>query len=158
MTTSTMQDFPLTITAVLQHGRRVYPERECVTWMGDGARRATYAEVADNADRLAAALTKLGVQAGDRVGTFCWNTQEHLEAYFAVPCMGAVLHTLNIRLPAAQVAQIVNHAGDRVVLVDASLLPLFVALADRLTTVEAIVVVDHSGAELPDIAGLAVHR
>jgi len=81
MTTfSTMQDFPLTITAILRHGRTVNGASECVTWMGDGARRATFAEVGDNADRLAAALAKLGVQPGDRVGTFMWNDQEHLEA------------------------------------------------------------------------------
>ena len=110
MTPSTMQDFPLTITAILRHGRRVYADSECVTWTDDGARRATFAEVADNADRLAAALTKLGVRDGDRVGTFCWNTQEHLEAYFAIPCLGAVLHTLNIRLFPEQLAYVINHA------------------------------------------------
>src|SRR5664279_809315 len=104
-----MQDeFPLTITSILEHGSRVYGESECVTWRGDTARHTTYAEVARNAERLAAALTRLGIGTGDRVGTFCWNHQEHLEAYYAVPCMGAVLHTLNIRLPERQVAQIVN--------------------------------------------------
>ncbi len=72
------------------------------------------AEVAENAERLAAALTKLGVGTGDRVATLCWNNQEHLEAYYAVPCMGAVLHTLNLRLPGAQLVHIVNHAEDKV--------------------------------------------
>jgi fatty-acyl-CoA synthase len=140
--TSTMQDdFPLTIHLILEHGRRVYGRSEVVTWEGGAARRATYAEVADNAERLAAALTKLGVQQGDRVATFCWNTQEHLEAYYAVPCMGAVLHTLNIRLPGAQLAQIANHAADKIVIVDVTLLPLLAAVADQLTTVEAYIVV-----------------
>src|SRR5689334_11972146 len=97
VTTSTMQDFPLAISAILRHGRTVYAESECFTWTGEGARTTTYAQVADDADRLAAALTKLGVKTGDRVGTFCWNTAEHLSAYFAIPSMGAVLHTLNIR-------------------------------------------------------------
>src|SRR6185437_4895903 len=112
MIRSTMQDYQLTIGAIMRHGARVYPGSECVTWTGAGPRRAGYAEVAQNAARLAGALTRLGIGPNDPVGTFCWNNQEHLEAYFGVPSMGAVLHTLNIRLPGAQVAQIVNHAGE----------------------------------------------
>ncbi|MGI8761190.1 MAG: long-chain fatty acid--CoA ligase [Jatrophihabitantaceae bacterium] len=140
--TSTMQDdFALTIQLLLEHGRTVYGSSECVTWEGDRARRASFAQVADNAERLAAALTGLGVAAGDRVATFCWNNQEHLEAYYAVPCMGAVLHTLNIRLPAAQLAQIVNHAEDKIVIVDATLLPTLAPVLDELRTVKAYVVV-----------------
>jgi fatty-acyl-CoA synthase len=140
--TSTMQDdFPLTITAILQHGSTVYGQSECVTWQGDQARHTTYAEIARNAERLAAALTKLGVGAGDRVGTFCWNHQEHLEAYYAVPCMGAVLHTLNIRLPASQVAHIINHAEDKVVLVDGNLLPALAPAVGDLSTVQAYIVI-----------------
>jgi acyl-CoA synthetase (AMP-forming)/AMP-acid ligase II len=139
---STMQDdFPLTITAILQHGSRVYGQSECVTWQGESARRTTYAEVARNAERLAAALTRLGVGPGDRIATFCWNHQEHLEAYYAVPCMGAVLHTLNIRLPAAQNVHIVNHAEDKVVIVDAILLPALAPLVPELSTVETYIVV-----------------
>jgi fatty-acyl-CoA synthase len=142
MITSTMQDdFQLTITAILRHGATVNGRSECVTWLGDRGRHTSYAEVARNAERLAAALTGLGIKAGDRIGTFCWNNQEHLEAYYAVPCMGAVLHTLNIRLPAPQVAHIVNHAGDRMVIVDGTLLPLFAQAAPLLTTVEAVIVV-----------------
>jgi fatty-acyl-CoA synthase len=140
--TSTMQDdFQLTVTAILQHGSRIYPDSECVTWTGDGARRATYAEIARNAERLAAALTGLGVATGDRIGTFCWNNQEHLEAYYAVPCMGAVLHTLNIRLPAAQLVQIVEHAEDRIVIVDSTLIPAIAPVADQLTSVETYIVI-----------------
>jgi fatty-acyl-CoA synthase len=139
---STMQDdFPLTLTAVLEHGSRVYPDSECVTWTGSGARRATYAEIAKNAKRLAAALTKLGIEQGDPVATFCWNSQEHVEAYYAVPCMGAVVHTLNIRLPAAQLIQIVNHAADRMIIVDATLLPLLAPVAGELPSVEAYIVI-----------------
>ncbi|MDT4982290.1 MAG: hypothetical protein QOG07_4169 [Pseudonocardiales bacterium] len=140
--TSTMQDdFPLTITSILRHGSTVYGQSECVTWQGDKARHSTYAEVAQNAERLAAALTKLGIGAGERVGTFCWNHQEHLEAYYAVPCMGAVLHTLNIRLPARQVAHIVNHAEDKVVIVDGNLLPALAPAVAELTTVQAYIVI-----------------
>jgi len=141
MLASTMQDYPLTITAILRHGARIYGGSECVTWAGTHARRATFAEVADNAERLAAGLARLGIGEGDRVGTFCWNSQEHLEAYFAIPCMGAVLHTLNIRLPGDQVAHIIDHGGDRVVIVDGSLLPLLAKIAPGLANVEAYIVV-----------------
>ncbi len=155
MITSTMQDdFQLTVTAMVEHGTRVYGRSECVTWQGDGARRATFAEVGVNARRLADALTTLGVGRGDRVGTLCWNSQEHLEAYFAVPCMGAVLHTLNLRLPPGQLAHIVNHAEDKVVVVDATLLPLLAAIASQLKTVEHFVVIGEGdtsvlGSEVP---------
>jgi fatty-acyl-CoA synthase len=134
-------DFQLTITAILRHGATVNGRSECVTWLGDRGAHASYAEIAQNAERLAAALTALGVAAGDRVGTFCWNNQAHLEAYYAVPCMGAVLHTINIRLPVGQVVHIVNHAQDRVVIVDGTLLPLFAQALPRLTTVETVIVV-----------------
>jgi fatty-acyl-CoA synthase len=139
---STMQDdFPLTITAILRHGASVYGRSECVTWQGRSARHTSYVEIARNAERLAAALTRLGVGTGDRVATFCWNNQEHLEAYYAVPCMGAVLHTLNIRLPAAQVSQIVNHAEDSVVLLDSTLIPLFAAALPTAATVRTVIVI-----------------
>src|SRR6476659_9818368 len=134
-------DFPLTITAILEHGTRMYGRSECVTWQGDSARRTTYAEIGANARRLANALRELGVGVGDRVATLCWNHQEHLEAYYAVPCMGAVLHTLNLRLPPAQLAHIVNHAEDKIVIVDANLLPLLAPIASSFATVEAYVVI-----------------
>jgi fatty-acyl-CoA synthase len=158
--TSTMQDdSQLTVTAILQHGSRVYPDSECVTWTGGGARRATYAEIARNAERLAAALTKFGIATGDRVATFCWNNQEHLEAYYAVPCMGAVLHTLNIRLPAAQLVQIVQHAEDRVVIVDDTLIPALAPVVDQLKSVEAFIVVGEGDASaLGDSAPVLRYR
>src|SRR3954447_3985852 len=92
---STMQDdFPLTITAILEHGTRVFGGSECVTWQGDAKqRRVTYREIGANARRLASALTKLGIGTGDRVATLCWNSQEHLEAYYGVPCMGGGVAT-----------------------------------------------------------------
>jgi fatty-acyl-CoA synthase len=166
MIASTMQDdFQLTVTAILAHGTRVYRGSEVVTWQADGARRATFAEVGTNAHRLASALAGLGVRRGDRVATLCWNSQEHLEAYFGVPGMGAVLHTLNLRLPPGQLAHIINHAEDKIILVDASLLPLLAAVASQLKTVEAYVVIGvgdvsalggdrpvHSYAELLDAA------
>src|SRR6201989_667978 len=155
MIRSTMQDYQLTIGAIMRHGARVYPGSECVTWTGSGTRRAADAEIAHNPGRLAraagparrergggapGALARLGIGPNDPVGTFMWNNQEHLEAYFGVPSMGAVLHTLNIRLPGAQVAQIVNHAGDRIIIVDDTLVPLLARIAGELTTVEAFIV------------------
>jgi len=141
MTESTMQDFPLTIASVLTHGGRVFGAAECVTWTDDGPRRTTFGAIAANAHRLAHALAKLGVQPGERVGTFMWNSSEHMEAYLAIPSMGAVLHTLNIRLFPEQLSYIVNHAEAKVVIVDDSLVPLLAKVAAELTTVETFVVV-----------------
>jgi fatty-acyl-CoA synthase len=138
---STMQDAPLLIRDILLHGQRVHGDSTVITIEEGGHRAATFAEVAMRAERLAAALRRLGVHDGDRVGTFCWNNQGHLEAYLAIPCMGAVLHTLNIRLPAEQLAYVVNHAEDRVVIVDASLIPLLATVKDDLKTVETVIVV-----------------
>jgi fatty-acyl-CoA synthase len=138
---STMQDFPLTITAIFRHGRSVFGESEVVTFEGESCRRASFATVAERADKLAAALARLGIREGDRVGTFAWNTQEHLEAYLAVPSMGAVLHTLNLRLFPEQLTYIVNHAEDRVILVDATVIPLLARVASELKTVEQFVVI-----------------
>src|SRR6202451_3940118 len=140
MIRSTMQDYQLTIGAIMRHGAQVYGASECVTWTGAQPRRTSYAQVAQNAGRLADALARLGIRPNDPVVTFCWNNTEHLEAYFGVPSMGAVLHTLNIRLPGAQIAQIVNHAEDRIIIVDDALVPLLAKIADELPTVEAFIV------------------
>src|SRR4051812_41658793 len=138
---STMMDFPLTVASVVRHGARVYADSEVVTFEGDRCRRANFAAVAARAEKLAAALTRLGVRAGDRVATFAWNNQEHLEAYLAVPAMGAVLHTLNIRLFADQIVYIANHAEDKIAIVDASLLPLWIKIRPALTTLEHVIIV-----------------
>src|SRR5881227_2470278 len=138
---ATMQDRPLTITALFEHGARLYGDSEVVTAGERGVRRACFAEVAERAARLAGALRRLGIRPGDRVATFGWNTQEHLEAYLAVPSMGAVLHTLNIRLFPEQLVYVANHAEDRIVLVDDSLVPLLARVRSQLATVKHIVVV-----------------
>ncbi len=138
---STMQDdYQLTLGSLFAHGRRVHAASRVLTYTGDGYTESTFAQVAERADRLASALLALGVREGDRVGTFLWNNQTHLEAYLAVPCMGAVLHTLNIRLFPEQLAYVVNHAEDKVIIVDASIAPLLAKVRDQLTTVEHIVV------------------
>ena len=138
---STMQESPLTVTALLRHGEAVFPRSEIITFEGETSRHATFPQVAARIKKLAGALRDLGVKPEDRVGTLCWNHQEHLELYFAVPCMGSVLHTLNLRLPPNQLAQIVNHAEDKVIFVDATLAPLLAAIRPHLKTVEKVVVI-----------------
>ena len=138
---STMQEHQLTITDMLRHGQRVYADSVVTTWEGDSSRSATYAEIGARSARLAGALAGLGVRQGDRVGTFMWNTQEHLEAYFAVPSMGAVLHTLNLRLFSEQLEYVVNHGADKVIIVDGTVLPVLGKVAAALKTVEHYVLV-----------------
>jgi fatty-acyl-CoA synthase len=133
-------DHPLTLQLILERMRRVYADSE-VVGVRDGERIAiSYGDLVARADRLCRGLEGLGVRPGDRVATFAWNTPEHLEAYLAVPCMGAVLHTVNVRLFADQVAYVVNHAQDSVVLVDGSLVSVLEELAPRLTSVRHYVV------------------
>jgi fatty-acyl-CoA synthase len=135
-----MQDVPLQIRRILDHGAGIHGTSQVTTAVPGGYRQASYATVAANAARLAWALRDLGVRDTDRVGTFMWNNQQHLEAYYAAPCMGAVVHPLNIRLLPEQVAFIANHAGDKVVIVDASLLPIFARILPELKTVEHVIV------------------
>jgi fatty-acyl-CoA synthase len=145
-----MQDFPLTIRMIFDYGRKAFPDSKIFTMTGNGYQEASFAQVARRAARLANALADLGVQQSDRVGTFCWNNQAHMEAYMAVPCMGAVLHTLNIRLFPEQLVFVVNDAQDKVVIVDDSILPLLARVAAQLKTVETYIVVgsgDASGLE-----------
>ncbi|MGD0833022.1 MAG: long-chain fatty acid--CoA ligase [Candidatus Dormibacteria bacterium] len=138
---STMPDAPLTVLDIFRRGRGLFARSEAVTFTGTSSRHATFVAVGERAARLAAGLRHLGVGAGDRVATLCWNHQEHLEAYLAVPCMGAVLHTLNLRLAPDRLAYVINHAADRVVIVDAGLAPLLASIRSQLTTVEKVVVI-----------------
>jgi fatty-acyl-CoA synthase len=137
---STMQEVPLLISGILRHGQFVYGDSEVVTCSPEGYRTATFAEVGERAERLAAALRRLGIGPGDPVGTFCWNNQTHLEAYLAVPSMGAVLHTLNVRLFPEQLAYVIRHAEDKAIIVDASLVPLLARVADDLPSVRHLIV------------------
>ncbi len=138
---STMQDFPLTVTGILRHGTSWHSNRRVTTATGDGYRDASYGEFGTRVAQLAHGLRQLGVADGDRVATFMWNNQEHLETYFAAPCMGAVLHTLNIRLAGEQIAFIANQAEDRVVVVNMSLAPLLADVLPQLTSVQTVIAV-----------------
>jgi fatty-acyl-CoA synthase len=135
-------DFPLTLNHLRRRLGTCNQGAEVVTLNDDGASvtRASHAEVSARVDRLARALRSLGVEQGDRVATFAWNNQRHFELYFAVPCMGAVLHTLNIRLFDEQLTYIVNHAEDRIIFVDDSLVAQLAKLAPTFDTVERYVV------------------
>lgn len=137
---STMQDVPLTVGRILQHGSTVHGDARVATWVGDGARYRSFTEVGARAAQFAHALRDLGVHGDERVATLMWNNSEHLEAYLAVPAMGAVLHTLNLRLPPEQLVWVVNHAGDHVLLVDDTVLPLLGGVLGELRTVQHIVV------------------
>lgn len=135
-----MMNWQLTLTHVLERARRVFHEQRVSSRHAVGLHRYSFADMTRRVDRLAGALAGLGVTRGDRIGTLGWNSHRHLEAYYAVPCMGAVLHTLNLRLHPDQLAYVINHAGDRVLIVDASLLPLLEKVRDRIPTVEQVVV------------------
>ncbi len=147
---STMSDFPLTIGSILDYGFRIHADSEVATWIGDGLKRTTFADVGARTRRLARALQRLGINRGDRVGTLCWNSQEHLEAYYAISAMGAVVHTLNLRLFPDQLSFIINHGGDRIVVVDASLVPLLLSIRRELHTLERVIVIGDAPGLPPD--------
>ncbi|MCX4435054.1 MULTISPECIES: long-chain fatty acid--CoA ligase [Streptomyces] len=157
---STMQDVPLLISRILTHGSAIHGTSQVITWTGEGEpQRRSYAEIGDRAAQLAHALREdLGVEDDDRVATLMWNNAEHVEAYFGIPSMGAVLHTLNLRLPAEQLVFIVNHAADRVIIANGSLLPLLAPLLPHLPTVEHVVVSGPGDRSLLEGASVQVHE
>ena len=146
-----MMDYPLTLTHFFERTRRLFSKKTLATRVpGVGLERLTYGAWADRTARLASALARLGVAKGDRVATLAWNSHRHLEVYFAAPLMGAVLHTVNLRLAAQDISYIVNHAEDRVLIVDASLWPVLERIRPDLRTVQHVIVMrDTPGATIP---------
>ncbi len=145
-----MMDFPLSLSHLLERARTQFPRSEIVTRRADRSLvRATYADFHRRALQLAAALVRLGVRPGDRVATLCWNHQQHLEAYFGVPALGAVVHTLNLRLHPSELGYIARHAEDKVVVVDSSLLPLFEKFRADVPSIQRVIVVA-DGAAAPE--------
>ncbi|MCC7539645.1 MAG: long-chain fatty acid--CoA ligase [Deltaproteobacteria bacterium] len=141
-----MMDFPLTVTHLLERARSYFPDTEIVSRRPDKSLvRHTYAEMHGRACQLANALTRLGVRKGARVATLSWNHVAHLEAYLAVPAMGAVVHTLNLRLHPNEITYIARHAEDEVVIVDHSLLPLFAKVRDGVPSIRHVIVVPDAG-------------
>src|SRR5437763_8474442 len=116
-----MDDYPLLVRHIAERAETVHGDRALSARTQDGIERSTYREVVSRARRLASALRELGIGPGDRVATFGWNSLRHLELYLAVPCLGAVLHTLNVRLFEDDLRYIVGHAEDRVIFLDATL-------------------------------------
>jgi len=135
-----MMDRPLLISSLLEHAANVFHDREIVSRTVEGGEhRYTWCEAAGRARRLVNALTDLGAVDGDRVGTIAWNGFRHLELYFGVPGMGAITHTMNPRLHPDDFVYIVEDAGDRFLFVDTTFLPLVEGVIDRLSSVEAVV-------------------
>src|SRR4051794_10504337 len=147
--TSLMMDSALTLAAVVRRAETFFPDREILSESPDGStERVDYAHVIDRAKRLAVGLTKLGVKPGDRVATLCWNHKRHFEAYLGTTAGGFVLHTLNLRLHPKDLAFIINHAEDRVLLIDEVLVPLLEQFRDQVK-LEHIVVM-HATKGLPE--------
>ena len=132
--------YPLLVSSILNRAKTASPDKQIITRTESGDHRYTYRDLAARVNRLCNALAALGVRQGDRVGTFGWNTYRHLEAYFASPVMGAVNHTINIRLFPEDLVYIVNHAQDKVLLVDPDLAPVLEQLAPRFESVEHFVI------------------
>ena len=146
-----MMSFPLSITHLLERGRALFPGVEVVSRRADKSLvRHSYADLYVGAEKLARALARLGVKHGERVATLCWNHKEHLECYLGVPAMGAVVHTLNLRLHPDEIAYIVNHAADAVMVLDRTLLPLFEKIRRRIPTVRHVLVVRDDGGAVPE--------
>lgn len=146
----TMMNTPLTMSVLMDRGPMLYPDNEIVSKMRDKIHRYTYADLNKRARQFANAVTKLGIKQGDRVATLAWNGYRHLEVYYATPCMGAVLHTLNLRLSATDLEYIVNHAEDSVICVDDDLLPILEKLAGKIPTVKHIIVMNNTGNQASD--------
>ncbi len=137
-------NYPLTITSILDHGYRVFPKKEVISILPDKSRHVyTYTDLYKRSKKLMYALQlKFNVQPGDMIGTFAWNHFQHLELYYGIPGAGAVCHTINIRLSASQTEFIVNNAEDRIIFIDATLVPFFEKIAALLPTVEAFILLN----------------
>jgi fatty-acyl-CoA synthase len=148
-----MQDTPLSITHLFDRAENYFGHKGVVTATGTGRERTTYAQWAERTRRLGGVLDTLGISEHGRVATFAWNTARHLELYFAAPCTGRVLHTLNIRLFPEQLTYIVNHADDEVIFVDRSLLGLLAPLLPTFERLRHLVLMDDGKGDIPDELG-----
>ncbi|WP_099159278.1 long-chain fatty acid--CoA ligase [Virgibacillus ndiopensis] len=144
-----MMQVPLTVGSMLQHAEKFFTKKEVISQTHDKLHRLTYADIGQRTRRLMSVLDELGANSGDRIGTLAWNHHRHLEVYFAAPGIGAVLHTINIRLSPEHIIYIINHAEDKILFIDEDIIPLVEAVQDKLTTVEAFVVMTDKP-ELPE--------
>ena len=155
---STMQDVPLTIAAIMRHACDLHGDRRVTTATGDGYRHTTVGEIGQQAGRLANALRRIGITGDQRVATFMWNNAEHLTAYLAIPSMGAVLHTLNVRLSPEQIAFIANEAEDQVILANVSVAGQLAPVLPLLETVHTVIAVGGGDIEPLTASGMTVLR
>jgi fatty-acyl-CoA synthase len=144
-----MMNVPLTVSSLLERAEKYFPKKEVISRTLSGVHRFNYRDIGKRTRRLSSSLETLGINRGDRVATFAWNHHRHLEIYFAAPGMGAVLHTINIRLSPEHISYIVNHAEDKVIFIDEDLLPVLEKVKDELTTVKAFVIMTDKN-ELPE--------
>ncbi|OLO27645.1 fatty-acid--CoA ligase [Alkalihalophilus pseudofirmus] len=144
-----MMNVPLTISSMLERAEKVFPKKGVVSRTLSKIHRLSYKEIGERTRRLASSLERLGIKEGDKVATFAWNQHRHLETYFAVPSIGAVLHMVNIRLSEEHISYIINHANDRILIIDEDLLPIIESVKDELKTVEAFVLMTDKE-ELPE--------
>lgn len=142
-------DTPLLLTSMMERAEKYFPRKEVISRTASGIHRFTYKEIGERTRRLASALTKIGLKKGDKIGTFAWNHHRHLEAYFAVPCSGAVLHMVNIRLTQEHLTYVINHAEDKILLIDPDLVPIIEKIKDQLTTVQCFVIMSDEK-EIPE--------
>ncbi|MDR7238972.1 long-chain fatty acid--CoA ligase [Neobacillus drentensis] len=135
-----MMQTALTMTQMIERAEKFFPKKQVVSRTASGIHKFTYKQITERMRRLASSLEKLGISKGERIGTLAWNHHRHLEAYFAIPCMGAVLHTINIRLSPQHISFIINHAEDQILLVDSDIVPLLEKCASELKTVKAYII------------------
>ncbi|MEH6771483.1 long-chain fatty acid--CoA ligase [Maribacter arcticus] len=139
-----IMDYPLTTTTILKYAKSAFPHKKLISYLPNGDRHEyTYYELEKRSCQLANALkNKLGINKGDMVGTFAWNHYQHVELYYGIPGIGAVCHTINIRLSSQQTEFIINHSEDKVIFVDATLVPLLEKIAPKLETVEKYIIIN----------------
>lgn len=144
MIITTMPDYPLTVRTIFDQGAKLYPNSQVITSLGDTKKQISFSEMALRVKSLAGALQNLGIKQGDCIGTLCWNIQEHLEIYFAVPAIGAILNALNPRFSLDQLVNIINQVENRIIIVDYSFIPLLEKIVEKLPSVEKIIVINSS--------------
>ncbi|WP_299800010.1 long-chain fatty acid--CoA ligase [uncultured Maribacter sp.] len=139
-----IMDYPLTTNTILKYANSAFPDKKIISYLPDGSRHEyTYGKLYKRCCQLANALkNKLGITKGDMVGTFAWNHYQHVELYYGIPGIGAVCHTINIRLSSQQTEFIINHSEDKVIFVDATLVPLLEKIAPKLETVEKYIIIN----------------
>ncbi|ANX13676.1 fatty-acid--CoA ligase [Fictibacillus arsenicus] len=143
-----MMNVPFRVTSMLEHAERYFAKKEVTSRTMSGIRKFSYREIGERTRRLSSSLKRLGVQKGERIGTLAWNHHRHLEAYFAIPGVEAVLHTINIRLSPQHIAYIINHADDQILLIDQDILPLVEHIKDHIPNVKAFILMTDED-ELP---------